>query len=298
MKTNRIIWYVLLPFLGLAGLSCGGNHQASDAYGNFEATEVIVSAQNAGQILWLKADEGTTLNAGEQTALIDTIDLFLQKQTFLSQRASIQAQFAILQAQADVQRQQVKNLEKDYTRIGNMLKDGAATQKQYDDVVNGMDIAKRQIAAIESQRASLQSQQQTIDAQVAQLNNTIAKCKISNPQAGTVLVKYAETGEMAASGKALYKIGDLTNMKLKVYVSETQLPEIKIGQRVEVLIDTEDGALQKLEGEVSWVSDKAEFTPKIIQTRDERVNLVYAVKINVKNDGRLKIGMPGEVNFQ
>ena len=278
--------------------ACNNKNRSSDAYGNFEATEIIVSAQHGGQILWLNVDEGSTLKADEQIGLIDTSDLYLQKQLFIAQKTAVQAQYPILKAQADVQRQQFTNLEKDFNRIKNMLKDGATTQKQYDDIEGGMAIAKRQIAAIESQQAALHSQQQTIDKQIAQVENTIKKCKIVNPQEGTVLVKYAETGETTAPTKAIYKIGNLAEMKLKIYVSETQLSSIKIGQKVSMLIDSKNKNLETLEGEIAWISDKAEFTPKIIQTREERVNLVYAVKVAVKNDGRLKIGMPAEVNFQ
>ena len=283
--------------MGLLALSCGGGN-VSDAYGNFEATEIMVSAQAAGQILQLTAREGALLQAGEQVGLIDTVDLFLQKQVLLAQGEAVAAQFAILQAQADVQRQQIKNIENDFARIKNMWRDGAATQKQYDDMEGAWEVAKRQLAATESQRIALHSQQETIRRQTAQLDNSIAKCRIENPRTGTVLASYAEAGELAAPGKALYKTGDLSEMKLKVYVSETQLAAIKIGQPVEVLIDAPGGGLQAMEGTVCWMAGKAEFTPKIIQTRDERVNLVYAVKVAVKNDGRLKIGMPGEVNFK
>lgn len=287
---------LLFLLLGLGG--CHGGGKASDAYGNFEATEILVSAQAAGQILQLSANEGASLQAGEQAGLIDTVDLFLQKQVLLAQADAVAAQFTILHAQADVQRQQIKNLENDFARIKNMWSDGAATQKQYDDVQGAWEVAKRQLSATESQRIALHSQQRTIDRQVAQLKHNITKCRIENPRMGTVLVRYAEAGELTAPGKALYKIGDLSEMKLKVYVSETQLAAIKVGQPVEVLIDAPGGGLQRLEGIVCWISGKAEFTPKIIQTRDERVNLVYAVKVAVKNDGRLKIGMPGEVNFK
>ncbi|MDR0694252.1 MAG: efflux RND transporter periplasmic adaptor subunit [Prevotellaceae bacterium] len=300
MKTKntfrRLFSLGQLGGMGLLLLSCGGGSM-SDAYGNFEATEIIVSAQAAGQILQLVAREGALLQAGEQVGLIDTVDLFLQKQVLLAQAGAVAAQFPILQAQADVQRQQIKNMENDFARIKNMWCDGAATQKQYDDMEGAWEVAKRQLAATESQRIALHSQQETIRRQAAQVDNNIAKCRIENPRTGTVLVSYAEAGELAAPGKALYKVGDLSEMKLKVYISEAQLAAVKIGQPVEVLIDAPDGGVQPMEGTVCWIAGKAEFTPKIIQTRDERVNLVYAVKVAVKNDGRIKIGMPGEVKF-
>lgn len=281
----------------VAVISCGNKEQA-DAYGNFEAREVIVSAQGNGQIQWLTIEEGYPLKAGALVGVIDTSTLHFGKQQLVAQYAATQAQFPILKAQAAVQEQQIANLNKDLKRINNMMKDGAATQKQLDDVQGGIDMANKQISAIESQKASLQSQLNALRAQIAQTDNEISKCLITNPQEGTVLVKYAEAGEMMTVGRPIFKVGDVQQMKLKAYISETQLSGIKTGQKATVFFDMEDGAMQSIEGEVIWVSDKAEFTPKIIQTRKERVNLVYAVKILVKNDGSIKIGMPGEVKFQ
>jgi HlyD family secretion protein len=277
--------------------ACSDNSRRADAYGNFEAREVTVSAQGSGQIVWLKAEEGTLLKAGDVVGLIDTADLYFGKQQLVAQYAATRAQFAVLQAQADVQQQQIANLEKDRRRIANMLADGAATQKQYDDLQSGIDMAGRQIDVIHSQRSELQSRLHAIGAQIAQIDHHISKCIITNPQAGVVLAKYGEAGEVTGAGRALYKIGDVERMKLKAYVGETQLSSIRIGQPVRVSVDAEDGSLKTFDGEIIWVSDKAEFTPKIIQTRDERVNLVYAIKVLVQNDGSLKIGMPGEMRI-
>lgn len=293
MKRLFIHGSVLLALL----TACAGNSRKADAYGNFEAREVTVSAQGNGQILWLEAEEGRLLKAGDVVGLIDTADLHFSKQQLAAQYAATKAQFAVLQAQAGVQRQQIANLEKDRRRIANMLADGAATQKQYDDVQNGIDLAGRQIDVIDRQRSELQSRLEAIGAQIAQANHNIAKCVVTNPQEGVVLAKFSEAGEIAVAGKALYKTGDVHNMRLKAYVGEAQLSSIRLGQQVRVSVDAADGGLKTLSGEIIWVSDKAEFTPKIIQTRDERINLVYAIKIVVRNDGSLKIGMPGEVRF-
>jgi HlyD family secretion protein len=275
--------------------SCAGSGNKPDATGTFEATEIIVSAQGAGQIMQLQAAEGATLQAGETVGLIDTTDLFLQKQLLWAQRESVAAQYPVLQAQADVQRQQLKNLEKDFARVQNMLNDGAATQKQYDDIDGAMAVTKRQIAVTESQRAALRSQQAAIDRQTAQLNNAIAKCRIDNPQQGTVLVKYVEAGEIAVPGKALFKVADMENIVLRAYVTSGQLTHLKIGQAVKVFADFGEKETREYQGSIAWISEKSEFTPKTIQTQDERANLVYAVKIAVKNDGYLKIGMYGQV---
>ncbi|MDR1681723.1 MAG: efflux RND transporter periplasmic adaptor subunit [Prevotellaceae bacterium] len=290
----------IIPLITLLTLaSCGSGETASDASGNFETTEVIVFAQASGQLLELHADEGATLAAGDRAGLIDTTDGYLQKQILLAQRASIAAQAPVLAAQLEVQRQQLRNIETDAARLQNLYRDNAATQKQLDDVAGAVAIAKRQMAVTASQRDALDSQLATVDSQIAQIDHNITKCRITNPLAGTVLVKYAEAGELVAPGKPLYKIGDLSRMILTVYVSEKQLSAIGIGRPAEALFDAPAGdSLRRRSGIVSWISDKAEFTPKIIQTRDERVNLVYAVKIAVPNpDGALKIGMPGEALF-
>ncbi len=289
--------YLPLTILLLTAVSCNNNSKQADAYGNFEAREIIVSAQGNGQIMQLDIEEGRSLKTGDVAGVIDTSTLHLNKKQLAAQYAATQAQFAILKAQAEVQEQQITNLNKDLARVGNMMKDGAATQKQLDDVQGAIDMAKKQIKAIESQKSALREQLQAVNAQIAQIDNSISKCVITSPQNGTVLVKYAEAGEVTTLGRPIFKIGDVNEMKLKAYVSETQLAGIQLGQKVTVSFDVDKGEMSNTEGEIIWISDKAEFTPKIIQTREERVNLVYAVKILVHNDGSIKIGMPGEVKF-
>jgi len=289
--------YLIVLIGALLLTSCTGNHETSDAYGNFEATEVTVSALGQGQIIQFDLDEGSVLEKDQLIGLIDTIDLHLQLEQLIKTRAAVATKVPSINAQIDVQKQLKANLMVDKARADNLYKDGAATKKQLDDINGSLDLIDVQIKSLEVQRASVYNEMETIDKQADQVKEGIRKCTITNPVAGTVLVKYAEFGEVANMGRPLYKIADLENIKLKVYVSGDQLPHIKLGQEVEVLIDEDVNNNRKLTGKVSWISQTAEFTPKTIQTKEERVNLVYAVKVLVKNDGSMKIGMPGEINF-
>ena len=288
---------ILFLFLLTALVSCRTNTTLSDAYGNFEAVTVSVSAEASGKILELKVEEGQDLQSGQTIGLVDTTDLYLKKLQFLSQRKAAAAKLSVVNGQIEVQEQQKANLLIEKDRLTRLLKDKAATPKQLDDIRGAIDLVDRQVSSIKTQNAGIIEEQEVISRQVAQVNESISKCYVKNPAAGTVLVKYAEAGEITAPGKPLYKIADLSVLELKVYVSGDQLPSVKIGQQVSVLIDKDQKTNRNLPGVVSWISPKAEFTPKIIQTKEERVNLVYAVKIRVKNDGSLKIAMPGEVNF-
>lgn len=293
MKYTNIVFLITAIILA----SCNNNSEKSDAYGNFEATEINVSAQASGEIMHLQVEEGNTLEANAVLGWVDTTDLSLKKQQLQAQKLAVAAKIENLEAQIAIYGQQRKNLVRDLERINKMLAEGAATQKQMDDMIGQIDVIDKQIKAVSSQEAAVYSEIDAIRKQIDQVNEAIRKSIIINPVKGTVLTKYMNAHEIAAPGKAIYKIANLDPMKLKVYVSGDQLPGIKIGQRVEVLIDKNATENTSLSGEVSWISQSAEFTPKIIQTKEERVNLVYAVKIKVPNDGRLKIGMPGEVNF-
>ena len=291
MKKNLIL---IIP--GLLLLSCNSNHR-SDAYGNFEAIEVIVSSQSNGQIIYLNTEEGMNVNNGDTIGLIDTVDLSLKKEQLLSQQKVILARLRNIDSQISVQEQQKKNLLVDKARIEKLLKDGAATQKQMDDINGGLALLEQQIKASAVQKESVYAELGTLDAQVRQIEESIGKCFIISPLTGTVLVKFAESGEITTMGKPVCKIANLGELELKVYISGDQLPYLKLGQTVQVLIDKDKSEVSALQGTVSWISSKAEFTPKTIQTRQERVNLVYAAKVRVPNDGTLKIGMPGEINF-
>ncbi len=288
----------LFFILPLAFASCNNNGNKSDAYGNFEATEVIVSAQANGKLLTFNVDEGKLLKQGDLIGIIDTVDLSLKRQQLMSQKESMLSRLSNIHSQVEVFNQQKKNLSVDNDRIAKMFKDGAATKKQVDDIKGSMDVIDKQISSTETQSLTVEKDMKGIEKQIEQINESIHKSYIINDVNGTVLVKYTEPGEITAFGKSLYKIANLQDMILKVYVSGDQLAKVKIGIKCEVLVDKNTKENTKYEGIVEWVSDNAEFTPKIIQTKEERVNLVYAVKVKVKNDGTLKIGMPGEVNFK
>jgi HlyD family secretion protein len=288
---------IIISVACLLLVSCKRDKDQPDAYGTFEATEVTVSSQANGKILWFKVEEGQLLDSGTVVGIVDTTDLTLRKSQFREQQKATAARREDLDAQISVQEQNKANLMIDKARIEKLLKDGAATQKQLDDINAGINMVDKQVAFIKSQNSSLNAQVVTFDKQVAQVENSIRDARIINPVKGTVLTKYAEANEITTFGKPVYKIADLTYLDLRVYVSGVQLPQVRIGQTVEVRIDKDETTNEKLEGVVSWISQTAEFTPKTIQTKEERVNLVYAVKVRVKNDGRLKIGMPGEIRF-
>lgn len=287
--------YYLVLILVLS-LACNRNER-SDAYGNFEAIEVIVSSQSNGQLLSLTIEEGLDVILGDTIGLIDTIDLSLKKEQLISQEGVLLARLRNFDSQVRVQEQQRKNLLVDKERVANLLKDGAATQKQMDDITGGLDLLEQQILATQVQKEAARAEMATLESQVRQVEETLNKCYIISPLSGTVLVKFAEAGEITSLGKPVCKIANLDALELKVYISGDQLPYLKIGQTVDVLIDRNQKEFTKLRGNVSWISSKAEFTPKTIQTKKERVNLVYAAKVRVPNDGTLKIGMPGEINF-
>jgi HlyD family secretion protein len=292
MRKHTVV-LVLLLFL----MSCKSHIEKSDAYGNFEAIEVIVSPEAQGKLVAFNLEEGQKLRAGEIVGLIDTTDLTLKREQLVASRQAILSGIASNEAQIMVQQQQKDNLMIDKVRIEKMLKDSAATQKQMDDISGSINLVDKQIESLKTQRSYIMDQAKAIDAQIAQVQESIRKCHLVNPVKGTVLTKYAEEGEVTSFGKPLYKIANIDTIELKVYISGAQLPGVKLGQKVDVLVDRDAATNRKLEGTVSWISSQAEFTPKIIQTKEERVNLVYAMKVLVPNDGTLKIGMPGEINF-
>lgn len=292
MKKISIIF---LSFIAL--ISCNKNEQKSDAYGNFEATEITISSESAGKIIMLDLEEGEQLQENQLIGVIDTATLFLTKQQAVAQRDAISSQFIGIIAQVEVYEEQKRVLEKEEKRISELLKDSAATQQQLDEITGQISVIDKQITMAKTQNSSVFSQVEAYDLQIEQLDLQIEKSKIYSPIKGTVLEKYIEKSEMAILGKPLFKIADLSNMKLTVYVDGTQISNIKLNQKVKVLADKNEEEFYEFEGEIIWIASEAEFTPKIIQTKEERVNLVYAVKILVENDGTLKIGMPGEVIF-
>ncbi|HAN18188.1 MAG: hypothetical protein A2X13_07605 [Bacteroidetes bacterium GWC2_33_15] len=292
MKTKLFI--IILPAILLA---CNGNNNNSDAYGNFEAKEVIVSAETQGKIIQLNIEEGNLLNRDQKIGCIDTSLLYIQKQQLIAQKHAVSTKLANIKAQIAVQEEQMKSLKTEKNRIEKLFADKAATQQQSDDINGRYDVIAKQIVVTKTQLNSVYSEMDVIDKQSDLISEQIKRAIIVNPVEGTVIEKYIETGEIATMGKAIYKIAKLDEIDLRVYISGAQLPNVTLGQKVTVFVDKDENTNEKYEGIISWVSDQAEFTPKIIQTKEERVNMVYAVKVRVKNDGRLKIGMPGEVKF-
>lgn len=299
--------------LVLAG--CTTQEAQFDASGTFEATEVMVAAQQSGQIMALSLHEGDQLAPNQAIGRIDVTGLELQRAQTEARIASLQEklntaapQIEVLRKQIEVVKTQIAYLTREKARLEKLLKADAATQKQYDDIVAKLDEANTQLAVYQQQiemntanvsvlNRSIMSERGPLEKSVAQLDDQISRGTIINPVKGTVLTQYAYAGEMTAAGKTLYKIAALDTLLLRAYVSGTQLPTIKLGQAVKVHTDDGKGGFKEYQGIITWISDKAEFTPKTIQTKDERQNLVYAVKIRVPNDGYLKIGMYGEVNF-
>jgi len=277
--------------------SCSSKNGKSDAYGNFETVEVLVSSEIQGKLLQSSIDEGKALKAGEVVGLIDTVQLALKRDQLVAQRNASATKISNILSQIAVQEETKGTLMVDKARTERLMRDKAIPVKQLDDINGKIKVVDSQIESIKTQNAAVVSEVEAFDKQIAQMKDQINRCKIINPINGTVLEKYIEPSEIAAPGKTLYKIADMGQMILRVYVSGSQLSSVKVGQKATVLIDNEKGDYKTYEGTISWVSPEAEFTPKIIQTKEERVNLVYAVKVTVKNDGSLKIGMPGEVRF-
>ncbi len=291
MKTNYQI--IALTIIVSSLFSCNNNHKA-DGYGNFEATEVIISAENNGKLLQFNTEEGEVLKKGDFVGYIDTIPLALKKQQLQTSKEIVYSKSKGVLSQINVLKAELKTAYISKNRIENLVKENAGTQQQLDAINGKIDVLNQQIRSIEIQNAPVVNELKSLDIQLKQIEDQLQKSNVINPVKGIVLVKYAEPNEVVTFGKPLYKIADLTTMQLRVYVSETQLATIKIGQEVTVKID-EGKTMKNYAGTISWIASEAEFTPKIIQTKEERVNLVYGVKIDVKNDGSLKIGMPAEM---
>lgn len=275
--------------------SCGSDKNKPDAYGSFEATEVTVSSLANGRILLFNLEEGQVLDSGQVVGFIDSTDLYLKKLQTIEQKNATGSRKNDLEAQIAIQEQNRENILVEKRRVEKLLQDGAATQKQMDDINASLNMIEKQIFSIKTQNKGIEDQIASIDQQVAQITESIRNACIINPIKGTVLTKYVEKDEVTTYGKPLYKIADLREMLLRVYITGAQLPHVKIGEKVEVRYDNDVTSFSRTSGIISWVSQTAEFTPKTIQTKEERVNLVYAVKVRVPNDGSLKIGMPGEI---
>lgn len=294
-KYMRTLYLTSMTLLvALAGCN---NKEKADAYGNFTSTEIIVSAETSGKVLVKNVNEGDKIAEGELIYVIDTLQNNLKYTELIKRKNSIVSKTSNFSAQIEVFQQQKKSLEADQVRITAMIKDGAATMKQLDDITNQLSIIDKQIQQVSTNFAGVRAEIESIDAQIAQISDIVERSKVKSPINGTVLETYAEKGESISTGKPLFKVADLEEMELKAYFSGNQLPLLKIGNTVKVMIDDGKGGIANYDGTISWISSESEFTPKIIQTREERVNMVYAVKIRVKNDGSLKINMSGEVKL-
>lgn len=281
--------------------SCGRDNGDYDATGSFEAIEVIVSAEASGRILILDIEEGEQLTAGQLVGAIDSTQLYLRKMSLLSSAKGVRARRPDISTQTAAIRQQIRTLEREQERVERLLVANAANRKQLDDITSQIEVLRQQLKAQTStlQKSSEQitAESSSVEIQIAQLDDQLAKTRISSPISGTVLNRYAEMGELATMGMPLFKIADTGTLFLRAYVTNDQLAGIRLNDSVTVRVDDGRGEMKSYPGRISWISDKAEFTPKTIQTKNERANLVYALKIAVVNDGYLKIGMYGEVKL-
>ncbi|WP_418697022.1 HlyD family secretion protein [Bacteroides sp.] len=290
----------LFPFLFIVA-ACSSGLPEYDATGTFETTEVIVSAEASGKLLSFDIEEGTALKAGAEVGIIDTVQLYLKKLQLEASAKSVSDQRPDILKQVAATKEQIVQAKRERDRVANLLRVGAANQKQLDDAESLLEVLNKQLTAqnstLQNSDRSLTWQSSSVGIQVAQVEDQLSKCHITSPLTGTVLAKYAEAGELAVPGTPLFKVADMEQIYLRAYITSEQLAGIKLGQKATVYSDYGKDVRKEYPGVVTWISDTSEFTPKTILTKDERANLVYAVKIAVKNDGLLKIGMYGGVTF-
>ena len=281
--------------------ACGSGAPKYDATGTFETTEVLVSAEASGRLLYFDIEEGMLLKAGEEVGVVDTVQLYLKKLQLEASIKSVEEQRPDILKQVAATKEQISAAQRERNRVANLLKVGAANQKQLDDAEDQLEVLRKQLVAqnstLSNSHQSLTWQSSSVGIQVAQVEDQLKKCHITSPITGTVLAKYAEAGELTAMGTPLFKVADTEQMYLRAYITSEQLSQVKLGQKVTVFSDYGTDEHKQYPGVVTWISDTSEFTPKTILTKNERANLVYAVKIAVHNDGLLKIGMYGGVEF-
>ncbi|HTE23975.1 HlyD family secretion protein [Flavitalea sp.] len=314
---NKLLIIVLFvtSIFATSIVGCRDSKNNFDASGTFETDEVIVSSELAGKLLTFDVEEGRAIAKDSVVGTLDANQIIYQKEqveesiSALSDRTSdVLPQINMLNQQLAVQQSQLKNLLHEQKRVENLVKQDAATGKQLDDINASIEIMKGQMLVTQrqitvqrtgtsTQNRGVMSESKPLQKRIAQLDDQLLKAKILNPLTGVVIAKYAEAGEVTAAGKALYKIADLNTMYLRAYITGIQLPEVKMGQQVRVFLDSGENKYREVPGMITWIADKAEFTPKTIQTKEERANLVYAMKVKVKNDGFIKIGMYGEVKL-
>lgn len=299
MKSMKLIGTFSLLLVMAA---CGSGMPDYDATGTFETPEVLVSSEVSGKLLYLDVEEGTVLKAGQQVGVVDTVQLYLRKKQLEASVKSVEGQRPDVLKQVAALKEEIATAEREKRRVENLLKAGAANQKQLDDARAHLEVLQKQLVAqgstLLNSRESLTWQSSSVGVQVAQVEDQLMKCHITSPIAGAVLAKYVEAGELATMGKPLFKVADMEQMYIRVYITSEQLSQVKLGQQVTVYSDYGNDVRKEYPGVVTWISDRSEFTPKTILTKDERANLVYAVKVAVKNDGYLKIGMYGGIVFE
>ncbi len=291
--------YIILSTVALT--ACSNSEKYFDATGTFEATEVTVSSEQNGKLICLNISEGDRVEAGQEVGLTDTVQLYLQARQIGATKLIYATQRPDTEKQVAATRQQIAKAEQEFQRFNGLWQEGAANRKQVDDAKSQIDVLQKQLYAqlstLQNSTKSLNAQMETANVQCLQVADQLRKCHITSPISGVVLSKYAEAGEFAVVGKPLFKVAELDNMFLRAYVTSAQLSNIKLGQDVKVYADFGAGDRKEYDGKIIWISAKSEFTPKTILTDDERADIVYAVKIAVKNDGYVKIGMYGEVKF-
>ena len=295
LKNTMLFLAALLP------VACSNNKTDYDASGIFESTEVIVSSQVSGQLMEFTVTEGQQLQAHSYLGYVDTTQLYLKKQQLMASRTAVSSRSTSVPRQIASLKEQIATQKRELARFGNLVKLNAANQKQVDDIQSQLSVLEKQLAAqtelLVNNNQGISGESTALESQIAQIEDQLLKSRITSPIQGTVLTKYAEPGEFTAPGKALFKVSDMQQMYLRAYITSDQLTQLKQGQPVTVYADFGEDQMRTYPGTISWIADKAEFTPKTIQTRNERANLVYAVKIAVTNDGYLKNGMYGEVKF-
>jgi HlyD family secretion protein len=299
MKLKKRIFFLII--LAPLFAACSNGSDDFDAAGTFESEEIIVSSETAGRIIRLDVEEGTFLKENQIVGLIDTIQLHLKKKQLQAAIIAVLSKLPDVETQLAAIQEQIKSAEREKKRIESLVKENAATTKQLDDISSQVEVLKKQYEATKSSltitKQGLLNEINPLRIQIEQTEDQINKSIIKNPVDGVVLSRYSKQNEITSAGKAIYRIADLSIMTLRAYVTGDQLPRVKIGRTVKVFVDIGDGEQKELSGDLYWISSKAEFTPKTIQTKDERASLVYAIKIRVKNEGCIKIGMYGEVKF-
>jgi HlyD family secretion protein len=301
MKMKNTLLNIAFILASAFLIGCSNSNGDFDATGTFESEEIIVSSEATGKLIFFNVDEGFEIKQNQTVGIVDTTQLHLKKKQLLSSITAVLSKQPDISVQLAALQKQIETTEVEKKRIENLVKLDAATTKQLDDVNSQLEVLNKQYTATKSSltitKQGLQSETLPLVAQIEQIEDQIKKSYIMNPIDGTVIARYAKQDEITSNGKALYKIADLSEMTLRAYVDGDQLGQIKLGQKLKVYVDKGEGEQKEMSGEIYWVSSKAEFTPKTIQTKDERANLVYAIKVRVMNDGYLKIGMYGEIKF-